>query len=335
MTHRPNRSSPTSGAAHIEAFHSWYKNLKRYHENFPAKGTVAGALVVLDRLKAAFDLNIDSHTAKGLSQIKGASGAAVKRILARFGETRPFLGEGGRTNRGLRGDIKGMLDAIAGMQLDELSSKQRIDVLAQLQGYLVDRVADFHSQRRLECKYVKSQSAYQFVSAILAAARERGKEGPVAQYLVGAKLALRFPGELVENKSYSTADAPQEKPGDFLLGDTVFHVTVAPMSAVLEKSDRNIGDSLRPWLLVPERLVALFRQEAETYLHGPFTLSSIEGFVSQNVAELAGFSDELEPVQLLQLLDTYNQRVGEVDLDRTMLIETPVALLRLESKQRT
>jgi hypothetical protein len=66
---------------------------------------MAGALVVLEQLKENYDLNIDAHTAPGGSQVRGVSGAAVKRILETHDETRPFSSEGGRTNRGLRGDM--------------------------------------------------------------------------------------------------------------------------------------------------------------------------------------------------------------------------------------
>jgi hypothetical protein len=45
---------------------------------------------------------------------------------------------------------------------------------------------------------------------------QSGKDGPVAQYLVGAKLALRFPTEKIGNESYSTADVQLNRPGDFL-----------------------------------------------------------------------------------------------------------------------
>lgn len=93
-------------------FVAWYEGLRHHSGGFPARGTIGGALVVLERLKLQFEPTIEAHTAKGGSQIVGASGAAVASILSRFGEVRPFLSEGGRTNRSLRGDINAMLSAI-------------------------------------------------------------------------------------------------------------------------------------------------------------------------------------------------------------------------------
>src|SRR5689334_8134092 len=123
------------------AFQEWYAGLQPRHAGgLPAKGSIAGALIVIERLKKNFDLSIDSHTAKGGSQISGAGGAAVRSVLERFGEIRPFLEEGGRTNRGLRGDIAKLLDAIANAGLESFSTPQRNKILTELQQFLVEKV---------------------------------------------------------------------------------------------------------------------------------------------------------------------------------------------------
>ena len=65
---------------------SWYNSLPTHKPaNWPARGTIAAALVVLERLKSDFDLSLESHRAPGKSQIKGVSGAAVARILVTHG----------------------------------------------------------------------------------------------------------------------------------------------------------------------------------------------------------------------------------------------------------
>src|SRR5437660_7343755 len=113
-------------------FERWYSALRRYH-GIPAKGTLAGALVVLNRLKTKCELNIDAHTAKGKSQIMGASGAAVRKILAEFNENRPLVIEGGRTNRGLRGDIAFLLAALKKADLCRESIENRVRAIEQMQ----------------------------------------------------------------------------------------------------------------------------------------------------------------------------------------------------------
>ncbi len=93
----------------LARFAKWYCELSVQRDGSPARGTVAAALVVLEHLRENFDLRLESHRAPGGAQIKGAGGAAVRRILARFDEDRQFVKEGGRTNRGGPGSIASML----------------------------------------------------------------------------------------------------------------------------------------------------------------------------------------------------------------------------------
>ncbi|MGH9904146.1 MAG: DUF4928 family protein [Pyrinomonadaceae bacterium] len=267
----------------LAVFREWYQSLPpRYGGKVPAKGTIAGALVVLDRLQETFDLSIDSHTAKGGSQISRASGAAVKGILERFDEKRPFLQEGGRTNRGLRGDIMRMLDAIGSASLDRLPKVKRNQILVELQVFLVGRVREYHDLQRLEIIYDPSNSMWQCICDLLDTAHESGKDGPVAQYLVGAKLQLRFPKVEIGNESFSTADVQLGRHGDFYVGNTVFHVTISPMPALYDKCKCNLRDSFKVYLLVRDKDVVGTKQNAENISSGQIVVESIESFVSQN-----------------------------------------------------
>ncbi|MCL5290796.1 MAG: DUF4928 family protein, partial [Firmicutes bacterium] len=191
----------------IKVFDKWYKELPIHKPSGgPARGTIGAALVVIERLKTDFVLKLDSHRAAGQSQIKGASGAAVARILSTFGENRPFIKEGGRTNRGGPGDIEKMLGAIQTVRLERFTADERNEILQELQLFLVNKVRDYHNRQRLKVLYDPTRSTWQSIQDLLVMAHETGKEGPVAQYLVGAKLQLRFPHYHVENNSYSTAD---------------------------------------------------------------------------------------------------------------------------------
>jgi len=316
------------GAAEAhEAFRDWYTSLPLIHGGkIPAKGTIAGALVVLDRLQEDFNLSIEAHTAKGGSQIAGAGRAAVTSILERFGETRPFLQEGGRTNRGLRGEIKRLLDAVAGAGLDQLPETSRNEVLKELQKILVQRVHEYHDLQRLEVSYEPSKSTWQFICELLDAARETGKDGPVAQYLVGAKLQLRFPQIKISNESFSTADTQLGRFGDFHIGNTVFHVTVSPALLVYEKCKRNLKEGLQVYLLVRDKDVVGTKQNAENTAPGQIAVESIEAFVSQNLDELAAFSNQGRATELKQLLGMYNSRVDKVEMNKSLMIEIPANL---------
>jgi len=314
----------TKAVRPLDAITNWYDKLPVHKASGgPAKGTIAAALVVLERLKGTCDLELEAHRAPGGSQIKGASGQAVKKILERYGENRPFAKEGGRTNRGGPGDIKLLLDALKNTGIANCADEQRHAVLEELQRFLVGKVIEFHKKERIKLVYDASKTTWQAVQALLALARENGKEGPVAQHLVGAKLELRFPNKEIGSESYSTADDQLGRPGDFCIGDTSFHVTVAPMPALYQKCQKNLDDGYRVYLLVPDRTLSGARQNADLILPGKIAVESIESFVSQNIEELSDFSKKKLTCGFRKLIDTYNTRVVRSETDRSLLIELP------------
>lgn len=197
----------------------------------------------------------------------------------------------------------------------------------QLQRFLDGEPGESHDRQRIKFAYEMKKTTRQCVKDILTAARQTSKEGPVAQYLIGAKLQLRFPDKKIENKSYSTADEQQHRPGDFFVGTTAFHVTIAPMPAVFEKCQRNSENGLRPFLLVPERLLQGARQNADLKPSIPIEVEAVESFLAQNIFELSEFSSDLLPAQFRRLLEIYNRRVNAVEIDKSMLIEIPANLV--------
>ncbi|MBS1786400.1 MAG: DUF4928 family protein [Acidobacteria bacterium] len=319
----------------IELFRKWYEALQVYSTSGgPARGTIGAALVVLERLTTEYDLRLSAHRAAGQSQIRGVSQSAVAQILLEFGETRPFLKEGGRTNRGGPGDIEKMLSSLQQAGLESLALEKRNSILKSLQQFLVEKVREFHNRQRLKLVYDPSKSTWHSIRDLLALARDTGKEGPVAQYLVGAKLCLRFPKLEIGNESYSTADDQLGRPGDFYLGDTVFHVTVAPMTAVYEKCLRNVENGFRVYLLVPDRILVGARQNADATAIGRIAVESIESFVGNNVEELSTFSKAQLAIEFLRLLKIYNRRVDDIENDKSMMIEIPPNLLRFDPHEK-
>ncbi len=311
------------GEFHL-AFPDWFNTLKTYKgSNGPAKGTIAAALVVLEQLKSNYRLDLADYRAAGGSQLKGISGSAVSRILNSFGEYRPFVLEGGRTNRGLPAEIRSLLETLKKLHLDDLPIDMRNEILHQFQGFLTSKVTEYHNRQRLKIIYDPVKSTWQSIYNLLLIAKDSGKEGPVAQYLVGAKLQLRFPNITVGNESFSTADVQLGRHGDFIIGDTAFHVTVSPMIGVYEKCKRNIENGLRVYLLVPDRSLVGARQNAEAILPGRIAVESIESFVSQNLDELNNFNKTDLAKGFKSILELYNQRVNATEIDKSMLIEIP------------
>ncbi len=301
----------------------WYSSLETYKGGFPARGTLAGALAVTERLKQEFKLELSHHTAKGGTQIKGASGSAVAKILAGMGENRKFLKEGGRTNRGLRNEIGAFLGAIKKLDLAKLPKEKQLLALKEVQHFLLDRVREFFNRERIKFIFTTERSTANLIGDILAASRATGKEGPVAQYLVGAKLQLRFPQLTISNESYSSADEQTGRHGDFTVQDTAFHVTVAPMAAVFEKCAANLNEGKNAFLLVPARSVEGSRQNADNMANGRIDVAAIESFVGFNVCEIASFGKGASAKALLKLLEIYNSRVKAVETDLSLMIDIP------------
>lgn len=311
----------------LSVFEAWYKSLKIVKaNNGPANGTIATTLVLLERLKDKYDLDFDSHVAPGGAQIKGASGAAVAVILAALGETRPFAKEGGRTNRGGQGDIRPLFKSLASLKLESFSSEERNEVLTSFQAFLVERVRDFHNRQKLKLVFDPKLSTWQIIHDLFETANSEGKAGYIAQHLVGAKLQLRFPNIEISNESASTADMPTNRSGDFAIGNTVFHITVAPMEAVYKKCKENIKDGLKVYLIVPDAKLAAARQLAEQYCNGQIAVESLESFVSQNIEEMSVFVADNLKRSLVDLVSIYNERVNAVEVDKSLMIELPANL---------
>jgi len=306
-------------------FEEWYKSLKIVKANGgPANGTIAAALVILENLQKDYNLNFESHLAPGGAQIKGASGAAVAAILKRFGETRPFAKEGGRTNRGGQGDIKPLFEKLAILKLEELPKEDRNNILIAFQAYLVENgVIAFHNRQKIKISFDHRLATRQLVQGILEEAKKEGKAGPVAQHLVGAKLQLRFPDIRISNESASTADRPTNRQGDFLVGDTVFHVTVAPMHSVFEKCKQNIAEGFKVYVLIPDYRLPFARELGELHCNGHVAVESVESFVSQNIEEISLFNSDFLKSSFTRLIELYNERVDQAETDKSLMIELP------------
>jgi hypothetical protein len=308
----------------IHAIDEWYAGLDLYQDKLPSKGSITAALHVLSRLQTSYDLNVSSHVSDGQSQITGLSASTVKKILAEFGEVRILSAIGGRSNRGTRGDVAKLFEVMKPLKLEQLPASQRVDVLRVMQQRLVvEYVARYFAIKRVKAMFDYNAATWLFIQTILENARASGKAGVVAEYLVGAKLELKFPDKKVRNKRFSIADTQGGFSGDFEIGNTIFHVTVGPMPELFVKCKTNLDQGLRVYLLVQESQVVGTRQNMEMLAAGRATVQSIESFVATNIDELSGFDGDKLGSGFRRLLEKYNERVGAVELDKSMLIEIP------------
>lgn len=197
-----------------------------------------------------------------------------------------------------------------------------MNIADNLQKWLVERVRILFNQRKINIELNFDKPAPQIIADILTAAGT--KRGAVAHHLVAAKLALRFPTIEVANRSFTTADAQLGFPGDFLISDTAFHVTVSPMLPVVEKCKENLKNGFRAILLVSDSRVLTARQFAEDLeVDSRVGIYAIEDFVGQNIEELGQFSTQNVREGFRNLLVKYNERVEQVEPDKSIMIDIP------------
>ncbi|MGB2984662.1 MAG: DUF4928 family protein [Phycisphaerae bacterium] len=310
----------------MDSFKSWYRALRsmKQYGGRPAKGTIAAALIVLERLREKCELSITAHLTEGGAQIAGLSLSSLRKILERFGETREFPSEGGRTNRGNNKPVQQLLDGLKRSGLGGLPDKQRSKFIDEMQRFLVESLDAYYKLERIRFNFDAAKPARGLIGDILGKAQERNQGGPVAQQLVGAKLAIRFPHLQIGNFAYSAADEQAGRPGDFHVGNTAFHVTVAPTMGHIARCANNIHEGLGAFLIVIDAKLTAARALLETErLEGKVAAESVESFVGQNISELAEFAPARFSEKLKELLKEYNRRVREVETDRSLLIEIP------------
>jgi len=310
----------------IDALVSWYEGERPTPDKEPERYVVCAGLAITEVVRETFPL-YESDYLTEKNQVK-KTGGAIQNILERFGETRTYAREGGRTTRGTRPAAEHLVQALNSVEeLAKLSEEERREVMDILQGWLAERVKEYFDRKKIEVEITLDKSGQQVVSSIIEAAAPRGVAGAVAQHIVGAKLSLRYPHLEIENHSYTTADMQLGRPGDFVVGDTVFHVTVAPMPAVIDKCDLNLRNNFRAILLVTDSKLQAARQMAEMKgIYDRVGLYSIEAFVGQNVEEISEFGRGNLSYGWRTLLEKYNERVLAVETDRSLLIEIPANL---------
>lgn len=291
---------------------------------FRGKGPLSVALVVTQHArKAGLPLEAEKLLTEGGGQVLGLGKGAVQSILKRHGIARVLASEGGRTSRG---SLNNMREYVA--FLNTLRGKGKVDLDA-VETFWIERVHEFFAGKPFKIKLDASRSLRTVVRDVIAQAEERQKNSPgvyyggaVLQHLVGAKLDCALGKGRFEHNSFSTADAPGGRKGDFFLGDVAIHVTTSPGEAVIEKCRDNLNDGYRPVLVTLQRgLTVAEGLAANVGLGDRIDIFEIEQFVALNLYELAKFAAEGRRTAVMDLVARYNEIVEEVETDPSLKIE--------------
>jgi hypothetical protein len=273
------------------------------------------ALALLERLRDFPSLALSDHRSQsgsaGIQSHETFGDRAIERL-----HLQSINKNHGRRSSNLPGWGQELLDAVAALGFDAATSEVRDQIISHAQGVLAAPLRAIIEQDPLQAR-LRDRTAEAVVGELLRAAEEKGKSGDVAQYLVGAKLALRFNRPIPvypANKSDRTSHFdPAPRLGDFEVGNAVIEVA---MGLPDEKHLRQIADILEQsaaevWLLTRAERVDTWQREIrkdEDIGTNRVVVTSVEAFVGQNVTELGEFSAKGKADQLKALFDLYNER---------------------------
>ncbi len=287
------------------------------------KGPLSVALV-LTRRAASMDVPLEASdflTPRG-GQVAGLSGLNVQAILSEHGIFRILAEEGGRTSRGSIRRMEAYIELLNRLNRDNL-----LDFIA-IEAWWVQRVKDHFSAEPLRLRLDATKSLRAIVADLIETAFERQREcpgtmvaGAVMQHLVGAKLDVVLPDHTVLHEGFSVADAPGKRKGDFIINDTVVHVTTAPAEALIRKCSDNLAENLRPLLITTESGVGGAKALAKNArINDRIDILDIEQFVTTNVYEWSIFNQANRSASVHELVDAYNRIIEACETDHSLMI---------------
>lgn len=291
---------------------------------FKGKGALCVALVVTQHAHSmGLPLAQYALVTEGGGQVLGLGKGAVQNILNRHGVTRVLAAEGGRTSRGSLGNMREYVAF-----LNHLHEKNLADPDA-IKAFWIEKVHEFFAGKPFKISLDASKSLRTVVRDVLAQAEARQKNTPgmyyagaLLQHLVGAKLDCALGKGAFEHNSFSTADAPGQRAGDFFVGDVAIHVTTSPGEAVIERCRENLEDNYRPMLVTLQKgLVAAEVLAENKGLGNRVDIFEIEQFIALNLYELGRFGAEGRKTAVADMIERYNEIIEDVETDPSLKIE--------------
>lgn len=310
----------------LDAADDWYESHRKQNGDVNTN-TLTTGLVVSRMIRDGLPITSDRLRSKNNSQVRGMSGKSVAGILADHGEHRLFTREGGRTSRGTLPKAQEFAARINSVSRVNLISTNPAEVASALEAFFTEKTRrDFFDKQRIKVDIDPQKPVSQVIHDILSASSERSDKptGVILQHLVGAKLELRFPDIEIGRDQASAADVQTNREGDFQVGTTAFHVTVAPMEKLMDRCRDNLRHGLRPVVLVPAGRVSAASQITE--IAGLFDRVSVvegESFIGTNIEEIAQYDTDKIKEGLARLIRRYNERIEAVEVDQSLRIDEP------------
>lgn len=281
----------------------------------PVPARLQAALGLLEKLREQRSLTLADHLAA-----RGSSGLESHETWGNKAHERLNLElinkNHGRRSSNLQDWGQALLDILKAASFEGASEAARAEMIDRAQRSLATILRNILEQEPLQVR-LKGRTAESVIHELLVQAEAKGKTGEVAQYLVAAKLMMRLGIEIPvhpANKADRRMRGDREaRLGDIEIADAIVEVAVGtPDEFHIEKVVEALEDTDKEvWLLTRSHRVRMWLDEMKE-IDGldlrRVVVSSVEGFVGQNMTELGGFSARGRASQLSELFNLYNQR---------------------------
>ena len=302
--------------------------LTEFRDNNKIKGKGALAVVIhISRYAKEKGLPLDVEqliTKKGSGgQVLGLGKGSVQRVLKDYGITQVLAEEGGRTSRGSIPIMRAYVDF-----LNELHN-EGIAALTEIEAWWIVCVKEHFAAKPFRLRFDASKGFQAIIQDLLAQAKKRQQEatgamyqGAVLQHLVGAKLELAMPDLTIGHNGFSVADAVSDRSGDFVIDDSIIHITTSPCEAVIRKCQHNLHAGAKPIILTLAEGVTVAKGLADNAgLAGQIDIMDAEQFLAGNLHELSLFKTSARRTTFEKLIETYNRIIADNERDPSLRIE--------------
>ncbi len=126
----------------------------------------------------------------------------------------------------------------------------------------------------------------------------------------------------IQHHSASTADAPTERQGDFILDKIAIHVTTAPTTNLMVKCKENLEAGYRPIVVTLHDRVPAAEGNAQIEgIEDRVDILAVEQFLATNLHELSGFQDAERHASIAELVAEYNKIIDNYETDPSLHIQ--------------
>ncbi|MEN6458047.1 MAG: DUF4928 family protein [Thermoguttaceae bacterium] len=291
-----------------ESFVAWLdEHMKCGTADQPSRVIVV--MAVCERLREAPSLRKEDHLTSSGMQLKEHDGY-VSCALTRCHITSPVRAFGRRSSN-VGAWIGPLLAWIESQGFAAMDENERKNFLNAIESIAASRLQVINEGKPLMARYNQG-TAVAVIVDILNQAQRKKRAKDVAEYLVGAKLQVKFGDEAATPKNVNTPN--RDRPADFQLGNTAIEVTVNPPDSrhLQQIVDILTNTLLDIWLLVRkadrEKWENAVEATVDKQIRGRVAVTDIETFVGQNVSEIAKFAPIARAKTFTELFRLYNDR---------------------------